>query len=133
MEVCTIDGKLISSSDALRLDQKAQHLQEIYAKPAVLRRKDTYLTVHSPSELLDSVFLAGRKGISMQRYKGLGEMNPDQLWETTLDKNARSLLRVQVRERDQADDMFTKLMGDVVDSRREFIKDNALQVANLDV
>jgi DNA gyrase subunit B len=133
MEVCTIDGKLISSSDALRLDQKAQHLQEIYAKPAVLRRKDTYLTVHSPSELLDSVFLAGRKGISMQRYKGLGEMNPDQLWETTLDKNARSLLRVQVRERDQADDMFTKLMGDVVDSRREFIKENALQVANLDV
>jgi DNA gyrase subunit B len=128
-----IDGRLIASADARRLDQKAQHLQDIYAKPATLRRKDTEMAVHSPSELLDAVFAAGRKGISMQRYKGLGEMNPSQLWETTLDTNARTLLQVKVRESDQADDMFTRLMGDVVEPRRDFIRENALSVANLDV
>ncbi len=132
-EAYSIDGKLIASSDARRLDQKAKHLQEIYAKPALLKRKDTVIEVHSPSELLDAVFEAGRKGISIQRYKGLGEMNPEQLWETTLDDNVRTLLKVHVRELDEADDIFTKLMGDVVEPRRDFIKENALQVANLDV
>ena len=132
-EAYTIDGKLIASSDALRLDQKAAHLQEIYATTAQLRRKDLVTEVHSPTQLLDAVFEAGRKGISLQRYKGLGEMNPEQLWETTLDNNVRSLLKVHVRELDEADDMFTKLMGDVVEPRRDFIKENALQVANLDV
>ncbi len=132
-EAFTIDGKLIASADARRLDQKAAHLQEIYAKAATLRRKDTSIELHSPTELLDAIFTAGRKGFSIQRYKGLGEMNPEQLWETTLDTNVRSLLKVHVRELDQADDMFTKLMGDVVEPRRDFIKENALQVANLDV
>ncbi len=132
-EVHIIDGPLITSSDALRLDQKASALQAIYATPATLRRKDTTVAVHSPSELLEAVFSAGRKGIALQRYKGLGEMNPDQLWETTLDVNERSLLQVHVRELDQADDIFTKLMGDVVEPRRDFIRDNALAVANLDV
>jgi len=132
-EAYTIDGKLIASSDALRLDQKAAHLQEIYATTAQLRRKDVVTEVHSPTQLLEAVFEAGRKGISLQRYKGLGEMNPEQLWETTLDNNVRSLLKVHVRELDEADDMFTKLMGDVVEPRRDFIKENALQVANLDV
>ena len=125
-EVYTIDGKLIASSDARRLDQRAGHLQEIYAKTAILKRKDTTIELHSPTELLDAVFAAGRKGISLQRYKGLGEMNPEQLWETTLDDNVRSLLKVHVRELDEADDMFTKLMGDVVEPRRDFIKENAL-------
>jgi DNA gyrase subunit B len=132
-ESWTLDGKLIASSDALRLDKKAAHLQEIYAKPAKLRRKDSDTMIHGPSDLLEAVFAAGRKGITMQRYKGLGEMNPEQLWETTLDVNARSLLRVRVSELDEADDIFTKLMGDVVEPRRDFIRENALNVANLDV
>jgi DNA gyrase subunit B len=131
-EVWMLDAKLFSSADAIRLDRKASHLQEIYSKPAKLRRKDTEIIVHSPLELLEAVFAAGRKGVTMQRYKGLGEMNPEQLWETTLDQNVRSLLKVQVRELDQADDLFTKLMGDVVEPRRDFIRDNALSVANLD-
>ncbi len=132
-ESWTIDGKLISSSDALRLDRKAAHLQEIYARPAKLRRKDGDTPIYGPTSLLEAIFLTGRKGISTQRYKGLGEMNPEQLWETTLDANVRSLLRVQVRELDEADDIFTKLMGDTVEPRRDFIRDNALNVANLDV
>ncbi len=132
-ESWTIDGRLISSSDALRLDKMARHLQAIYGRAATLRRKDTEVIIHSPMQLLDAIFAQGRKGISLQRYKGLGEMNPEQLWETTLDVNARSLLRVQVRELDDADDLFTKLMGDVVEPRRDFIRENALSVANLDV
>jgi DNA gyrase subunit B len=132
-ESWTIDGKLIASSDAIRLDKKAGHLQEIYARPAKLRRKDQETLIHGPLDLLQAVFAAGRKGITLQRYKGLGEMNPEQLWETTLDENVRSLLKVQVRELDEADDLFTKLMGDVVEPRRDFIRENALSVANLDV
>ena len=86
-----------------------------------------------PSELLDAVLAAGRKGLSIQRYKGLGEMNAEQLWETTLDPNVRSMLRVEIDQADVADEIFTRLMGDVVEPRREFIQDNALNVANLDV
>ena len=133
LESHLIDGKLIASQDAMRLDQKASHLQEIYARPAILRRKDQTTTVHGPTGLLEAVFAAGRKGISMQRYKGLGEMNPEQLWETTLDENVRSLLKVREGERDNADDLFSRLMGDVVEPRRNFIVENALSVANLDV
>jgi DNA gyrase subunit B len=132
-EVWVLDGKLIGSADALRLDRKAGHLQEIYEKPAKLRRKDGETVIYGPSSLLDAVFAFGRKGITMQRYKGLGEMNPEQLWETTLDPNVRTLLRVKVSELDEADDIFTKLMGDVVEPRRDFIRENALSVANLDV
>ena len=132
-ESWTLDGKLIGSADALRLDRKAEHLQEIYTKPAKLRRKESDTVIYGPLDLLDAVFTAGRKGIAMQRYKGLGEMNPDQLWETTLDSNVRSLLRVKVAELDEADQIFTKLMGDVVEPRRDFIRENALNVANLDV
>jgi DNA gyrase subunit B len=132
-EAWMLDAKLIGSSDALRLDRKAEHLQEIYGKPARLRRKDGETAIHGPTGLLDAVFAAGRKGIAMQRYKGLGEMNPEQLWETTLDPNVRTLLRVKVSELDEADDIFTKLMGDVVEPRRDFIRENALSVANLDV
>jgi DNA gyrase subunit B len=132
-EAHVLDARMIGSAEAIRLDRLAGHLQEIYARPAKLRRKETEITIHSPMDLLNAVFAQGRKGISMQRYKGLGEMNPEQLWETTLDKNVRSLLRVKVSELDEADDLFTKLMGDVVEPRRDFIRENALSVANLDV
>ncbi|WP_421692704.1 DNA topoisomerase (ATP-hydrolyzing) subunit B [Aestuariivirga sp.] len=132
-EAWTLDGKLIGSADALRLDRRASHLQEIYARPAKLRRKDGETVIYGPTSLLDAIFAFGRKGITMQRYKGLGEMNPNQLWETTLDPNVRTLLRVKVSELDEADDIFTKLMGDVVEPRRDFIRENALSVANLDV
>ncbi len=128
-----IDPPLIDSSDARRLDAYKAHLQEVYIKAATLRRKDDTHEIRSPTQLLDAVFAAGTKGITMQRYKGLGEMNPEQLWETTLDKEARSLLQVRVRELDDADDLFVKLMGDVVEPRRDFIRENALNVANLDI
>ncbi len=128
-----LDAALLASLEARRLGKHAEHLREVYGKPGVFRRGESETVVHSPIDLLDAVFAFGRKGVTMQRYKGLGEMNPEQLWETTLDKNARSLLQVQIKELDQADDLFSRLMGDVVEPRREFIQNNALNVANLDV
>jgi DNA gyrase subunit B len=133
MESHLIDGPFIASADALKLDGFAPHLQEVYAKPATLKRKDTSLVVHSPSELLDAVMTAGRKGLTLQRYKGLGEMNPEQLWDTTLDVNTRTILQVKIKEGEDAADIFSRLMGDEVEPRREFIQTNALYVANLDV
>ena len=100
--------------------------------PATLSRKDRETVVHGPSELIETILSEGEKGLTLQRYKGLGEMNPDQLWETTLDPEARTLLRVKVDDLAEADDIFTKLMGDVVEPRREFIQTNALSVENLD-
>jgi DNA gyrase subunit B len=98
----------------------------------MLRRKDESWPIHGPVGLFDAITGVGRKGITMQRYKGLGEMNPEQLWETTLDVNARSLLQVKVREVDAADDIFSRLMGEEVEPRRDFIQDNALS-ASVDV
>ncbi|MEQ8949048.1 toprim domain-containing protein, partial [Parvibaculum sp.] len=132
-EEVLIDAPLITSADARRLDSYTAHLQEIYVKAATLRRKDDTHIIRSPSQLLDAVMAAGSKGNTVQRYKGLGEMNPGQLWETTLDRDARSLLQVKIRELDEADDLFVKLMGDVVEPRRDFIRENALSVANLDI
>jgi DNA gyrase subunit B len=125
-EVAFIDAALLGSADARKLDEHAPSLQDIYARPGVLRRKGEDTPIHGPVGLFEAVMAAGRKGISLQRYKGLGEMNPQQLWETTLDTNVRSLLQVKVKEVDEADDIFTKLMGDVVEPRREFIQENAL-------
>jgi DNA gyrase subunit B len=131
-DVAMIDDALLASADARKLDDYAPRLQEAYARPGVLRRGDNETAIHGPVDLFEAVTDAGRKGISLQRYKGLGEMNPSQLWETTLDADARSLLQVRIKEVDEADDIFTKLMGDVVEPRREFIQDNSLS-ANVDV
>jgi DNA gyrase subunit B len=131
-DVAIIDHALLGSADARKLDEYAVKLQEAYGRRGVLRRKDAETPVHGPVDLFEAVIEAGRKGLTLQRYKGLGEMNADQLWETTLDTEARSLLQVKVKEVDEADDIFTKLMGDVVEPRREFIQDNSLS-ANVDV
>ena len=132
-DVAMIDDALLGSADARKLDDYAVKLQESYPRlGGVLRRKDTETAIHGPVSLFEAVTDAGRKGVALQRYKGLGEMNPSQLWETTLDANERSLLQVKIKEVDEADDIFTKLMGDVVEPRREFIQDNSLS-ANVDV
>ncbi len=131
-EMVSIDGALISSTDARKLDRMAGDLQAAYLKFGMLTRKDETREVRAPSELLSAIFEWGRKGLTLQRYKGLGEMNPQQLWETTLDDNARTLLRVKVEHADEADDLFAKLMGEIVEPRREFIQDNAMNAA-LDV
>lgn len=132
-EVCIIDAPLIASADARKLNAMTGKLQDIYLKAARWRRGQTEELVRAPTQLLDKVLAAGRKGISLQRYKGLGEMNPEQLWETTLDESVRSLLQVKIDHVDTADEIFSKLMGDIVEPRREFIQDNALMVSNLDV
>ena len=160
-DVTIVEPAFLASAEARKLHALASEQRALYSKPATLRtvRKSTApveaapepvegeedaveeiaadtkkaIPVTRPSELLDAVLTAGRKGLSIQRYKGLGEMNAEQLWETTLDPSNRTLLRVEVPQADVADEIFTRLMGDVVEPRREFIQDNALSVANLDV
>jgi DNA gyrase subunit B len=130
--VAIIDPALLGSADARKLDEYAVSLQKIYEKPGSLRRKDETWPIHGPVGLFEAITGAGRKGVAMQRYKGLGEMNPEQLWETTLDTNARSLLQVRIKEVDEANVLFDQLMGDLVEPRRQFIQDNAL-AASVDV
>ena len=125
-EVAIIDQALLGSADARKLDEYATSLQAVYPRPGMFRRKDEETAIHGPVSLFEAVIAAGRKGISLQRYKGLGEMNPDQLWETTLDTNARSLLQVNVKEIDEADTLFDELMGDKVEPRRDLHPANAL-------
>ena len=131
-EVRTLDGRMMRSGEAKKSGSFTQHLQDVYDQPAKLIRKDRSQMIYGPMDLLGAILAEGEKGLSLQRYKGLGEMNPDQLWETTLDPDARTLLQVRVEDMAEADDLFTKLMGDVVEPRREFIQQNALSVENLD-
>ncbi len=131
-ERVVLDEVLLHAADARRLAERAPALAESFAGMGVFRRKDKSTTVRGPLDLMNAVLDAGRKGLYIQRYKGLGEMNPEQLWETTLDKEVRTLLQVKVNHADDADDMFTRLMGDLVEPRREFIQDNALD-AEVDV
>jgi len=131
-EVRTLDGPMLRSGEARRTGSFTQSLQEVYGTPARLERKDRNQMIYGPLDLLKAILEEGERGLSLQRYKGLGEMNPSQLWETTLDPDARTLLQVKVEDMAEADDLFTKLMGDVVEPRREFIQQNALSVENLD-
>ena len=128
-----IDGSVIRSTEAHAISKKADALQESYTRHAVLKQKEVEFSITGPVSLVNAIMELGRKGVSMQRYKGLGEMNPDQLWETTLDPNARTLLQVKEKHAEKAEDIFSTLMGDIVEPRRDFIQANALSVSNLDV
>ena len=132
-ETHQLDRALLQSADARKLRQMAERLDEIYGGVPTLTRKGETIPVFGPSSLFKAVTDSGRKGLSLQRYKGLGEMNASQLWETTLDPNARTLLKVEINESTEADEIFTALMGDLVEPRKEFIQDNALNVSNLDI
>jgi DNA gyrase subunit B len=131
-ERIVLDDLLLNAADARRLAERAAAMAETFSEPATFLRRDKATTIRGPLDLVAAVMEAGRRGLSIQRYKGLGEMNPEQLWETTLDVNARTLLQVKVNHADDADDMFTRLMGDLVEPRREFIQANALD-AEVDV
>ena len=131
-ELRTLDGAVLRSGEARKLSQMSAQVRDVFTREARLVRKDREQPIHGPTELLKAILTEGEKGLSLQRYKGLGEMNPEQLWETTLDPDARTLLQVRVDDVAEADDLFTKLMGDVVEPRREFIQQNALNVENLD-
>ena len=131
-EIRTLDGAVLRSGEARRLSEVSQDTRDIYREHSHLSRRDREILVQGPIDLLSAILAEGEKGLTLQRYKGLGEMNPDQLWETTLDHEARTLLQVKVDDLAEADDIFTKLMGDVVEPRREFIQQNALSVENLD-
>jgi DNA gyrase subunit B len=131
-EVRTLDGPMLRGGEARKTGSFTQHLQDVYNMPATLIRKDRVQNIYGPLGLLAAILEEGERGLSLSRYKGLGEMNPSQLWETTLDPDARVLLQVKIDDVAEADDLFTKLMGDVVEPRREFIQQNALNVENLD-
>ena len=132
-EAYTIDAQLIRTPEARELDRMVGDLQEAYGKPAVLETKDAQDTIDGPTKLSELIQQIGKKGLAVNRYKGLGEMNPDQLWETTLDPNQRTLLQVKINHSEEAAEVFSTLMGDVVEPRRDFIQENALKVANLDI
>ena len=131
-EVRFLDRQTLRSSEATKLDELISRHSSIYEAKALIKTKSKEIVVNSPSQLFAAIISNGEKGLTLQRYKGLGEMNPDQLWETTLDPNARTLLRVKIDQEDDAKDIFSKLMGDVVEPRRDFIQQNALSVSNLD-
>ncbi len=133
-EITRLPLGLLKTREARLLDKLTARLQETYGNgKSILRLKESEIPVTGPRGLMEAITQIGKKGLNVQRYKGLGEMNPDQLWETTLDPQARSLLQVKIDHKDEADRVFSTLMGDVVEPRRDFITDNALKVGNLDI
>jgi DNA gyrase subunit B len=128
-----LERSWLESGEGRRLHAKLEDLQAVYARVGKLTVKDKAQPIAGPVALVEAIMEVGRKGIGIQRYKGLGEMNPDQLWQTTLDPEARTLLQVRVSHADDAEEVFSTLMGETVETRREFIEENALKVANLDV
>ncbi|MCY4152042.1 MAG: DNA topoisomerase (ATP-hydrolyzing) subunit B [Aestuariivita sp.] len=131
-ELRVLHGQILRSSEAFKLGESTEVLQDVYAWPTLLLRKDQQQAICGPLDLLTAILAEGEKGLTLQRYKGLGEMNPAQLWETTLDPDARTFMQVSIKDMAEADDLFTKLMGDIVAPRREFIQQNALSVEHLD-
>ena len=128
-----VDEAMLQCGEAKCLTDMVADLKEFYAEPGVLKNKDVEFKINGPISLIESIYKIGKKGIAINRYKGLGEMNPEQLWETTLDPNSRHLLQVKITHFDEAEQVFSTLMGDVVDPRRDFIQENALNVVNLDI
>ena len=128
-----LDEKLFMSKEARELHTRSAFIAQYFSQPATFVKKGVEVKVNSPHALYKAIMEAGRKGISIQRFKGLGEMNPGQLWETTLNTENRTLLKVEVRHAEDAEEVFATLMGDVVEPRRDFIINNALKVENLDV
>ena len=128
-----IDRKTVAMPEAVELDSMAAHLQEIYVRSSQIRLGSSVSDVRGPTGLSQVIFQTGRKGAQISRYKGLGEMNPEQLWETTLDPGQRTLLQVSIEQEEDADLAFSTLMGEAVEERRDFIQKNALRVANLDI
>jgi DNA gyrase subunit B len=132
-EAHTLDAGALRSAEARWLNERAGEMARRFGNAATLKLDNTETVAHGPASAFDRILAQGRRGLTIQRFKGLGEMNPDQLWKTTLDPAVRTLLRVEVGDKDDAEGVFSTLMGDVVEPRRDFIVGNALKVANLDV
>ncbi|MDV6344844.1 DNA topoisomerase (ATP-hydrolyzing) subunit B [Nitrosomonas sp. Is37] len=133
VQISYLDHDFVQSSDFLQIQKAAQVLDGLIGENAFVKRREEKQSVKEFKEALDWLLEEAKKGVNIQRYKGLGEMNPEQLWETTMDPANRSLLRAQIEDSILTDEIFTTLMGDVVEPRREFIEKNALRVTNLDI